>query len=87
MLLSLLADLKGRRRFVPPLKSSAGSSKSSNCAGSSSSGHRNGTGAGSSNSGADSEAPRYTSEKKVCFNLFYSCSFVVTAASPRLIHL
>ena len=66
-----LADLKGRRRFVPPLKSSAGSSKSGNCAGSSKSadssnpGHCNGTGAGSSNSGADSEAPRYTCEKEV----------------------
>ena len=51
----LLADLKGRRRFVPPLKSSADSG--TNFAGS---GNRNGT---------DSEAPRYTSEKKVCYIL------------------
>ena len=57
---SLLADLKGRRRFVPPLKSSAGSSTS---------GSRNGAVVGSSSSRADSEAPRYTSEKKVCYIL------------------
>ena len=57
---SLLADLKGRRRFVPPLKSSASSSNPV---------HRNCTGAGSSTSKADSEAPRYTSEKKVCYIL------------------
>ena len=59
---SLLADLKGssRRRFVPQRKGSAGSSnfrRSDNC---------NGTGAGSSSSKA---APRYTSEKKVCYVL------------------
>ena len=56
---SLLADLKGRRRFVPPLKSSAGSA----------SGNRNGSGAVSSSSRADTEAPRYASEKKVCYVL------------------
>ena len=56
---SLLADLKGRRRFVPPLKSSAGSRKSGNR----NAAVVNGTGAGSS------EAPRNTSEKKVCYIL------------------
>ena len=56
---SLLADLKGRRRFVPPLKSSAGSA----------SGNRNGSGAVSSSSIADTEAPCYASEKKVCYVL------------------